>query len=188
MLHWQYGRASRRKFRLFACACSRRLWKQMAEPRSRNAVVVAERFADGLATRRELEAARAAAPGRRFGRMTEYAAKMAAATTLPTADRAADACASLLLVSLIRLRTMAAGEEEALALVRHIFAWQPRGTHAELPLTVVQLAEALYQGEDCAFALHDALLDAGMPDLAEHFREPWHPKGCWPLDHLLDKH
>src|SRR5262245_8209261 len=38
------------------------------------------------------------------------------------------------------------------------------------PLAVVQLAESLYAGQDCAFALHDALLEAGLGELAEHFR------------------
>jgi hypothetical protein len=54
--------------------------------------------------------------------------------------------------------------------------------------TVTQLAESLYAGEDCAFALHDALLEAGHAELAQHFREEkWHPKGCWALDLILGK-
>lgn len=56
------------------------------------------------------------------------------------------------------------------------------------PLIVFELAEALYDGEDCAFALHDALLEAGHAELAQHFRdEKWHPKGCWALDLILGK-
>lgn len=188
MLHWQHGRASRRKFRLFACACSRRLWKQISEPRSRNAVLVAERYADGLATRKELEAARAAAPGRGIGRMTEFPAKIAAAAALPTADRAAEMSAALLAVALIRTRTIAASEGETAALVRHVFRWQPlRSAPPNYPATVVQIAASLYQGDDCGFALHDALLDAGLTECAEHFREPWHPKGCSALDLILKK-
>ena len=31
------------------------------------------------------------------------------------------------------------------------------------PSAVLQLATALYEGEDCAFAVHDALLEAGCP-------------------------
>ena len=54
--------------------------------------------------------------------------------------------------------------------------------------TVVQLAESLYAGQDCAFALHDALLEAGHAELAEHFREERsHPKGCWVVDLILGK-
>jgi len=57
------------------------------------------------------------------------------------------------------------------------------------PTTVIQLADALSNGQDCGFALHDALLDAGHSQLAEHFRqEQTHPKGCWVLDLLLGSH
>jgi len=46
----------------------------------------------------------------------------------------------------------------------------------------------MYAGEDCSFALHDALLEAGRPELAEHFaKELWHPKGCSVVDLLLRK-
>jgi hypothetical protein len=56
------------------------------------------------------------------------------------------------------------------------------------PLTVVQLAQSLHNGSDCAFALHDALLESGHTELAEHFRqEQWHPKGCWAVDLILGK-
>ena len=46
----------------------------------------------------------------------------------------------------------------------------------------------LYDGQDRAFALHDALLEAGHAELAEHFRqETWHPKGCWVVDLILGR-
>jgi len=63
-----------------------------------------------------------------------------------------------------------------------------RLAQANWPSTVVQLADALSNGQDCGFALHDALLEAGYPELAQHFRnEIEHPKGCWALDLLLGK-
>jgi hypothetical protein len=50
-------RVSERKFRLFGCACCRRIWHLLFHPASREAVEVAERYADGLANRAQLQAA-----------------------------------------------------------------------------------------------------------------------------------
>lgn len=44
------------------------------------------------------------------------------------------------------------------------------------PLAVVQLARAYLGGEECGFALHDALLESGKPELADIFRTPDHPQ------------
>lgn len=58
------GRAYRRritdrKLRLFACAAARQVWHLLTDRRSRNAVEVAERFADGLATAEDMKNAHA---------------------------------------------------------------------------------------------------------------------------------
>ncbi len=54
-LRRDHGRA--RKFQLFACACCRRIWPLLSEPASRHAVEVAERYAEGQASRRALHQA-----------------------------------------------------------------------------------------------------------------------------------
>jgi hypothetical protein len=55
------GKAGDRALRRFACACVRRVWPLLAEESSRAAVVVAERYADGLAGADELSTACGAA-------------------------------------------------------------------------------------------------------------------------------
>jgi hypothetical protein len=73
-------------------------------------------------------------------------------------------------------------------LLRHIAGNPFRSYRRVWPFTVVQLAESLYDGQDFVFALHDALLEAGHTELAEHFREEKsHPKGCWVVDMILSK-
>jgi hypothetical protein len=43
---------------------------------------------------------------------------------------------------------------------------------ASWPPALVQLARAYLGGAECGFALHDALLETGKPELAEVFRTP----------------
>jgi hypothetical protein len=50
-----------RELRLFACFCARQNWHLLTDERSRNAVKVAEKFANGEDTKDDLDAARDAA-------------------------------------------------------------------------------------------------------------------------------
>jgi hypothetical protein len=74
-------------------------------------------------------------------------------------------------------------------LLRHIMGnpFRPYQPPPAWPSSVIELAKAAYEQQPVHFALHDALLEAGHAELAEHFKEPSHPKGCWALDVILGK-
>jgi hypothetical protein len=63
MLKWLRRKRLDRKFRLFSCACCRRIWALLPDITSRVAVEMAERFVEGHANRlslRRSESARCA--------------------------------------------------------------------------------------------------------------------------------
>ena len=63
MLDFLCGKASERKLRLFLCACARRIWRFIRQEPCRQAVRIAEKYADGQASEAEREAAYLAARG-----------------------------------------------------------------------------------------------------------------------------
>jgi hypothetical protein len=184
--------ASGRKVRLFACACCRLIWPHLIDERSQSAVVVAERFADGHATEEELRAACADA--------SEVTTLYAPRESLRHAALAA-AWAASAFPYLGATRTakytraiggpIPAGDRAQAELLRHIIGnpFRTDEDHRTFPNHVVQLAASLAEGGSGHFALHDALLEAGHPELADHIRDApnTHPRGCWVLDLLLGK-
>jgi hypothetical protein len=172
---------SDRKLRLFACACGRNIWGLLA-PEERAAVEAAEKYADGAPVER-------LCPDVNDGSFVRaaWADTGSAAATL-AAQRAALGYAHQAYWDFDRNAEDEQGRHAVL--LRHIVGnpFRPYPAPPSWPSTVVQLAESLYAGQDCVFALHDALLEAGHAELAEHFREEKsHPKGCWVVDLLLEK-
>lgn len=193
---------SERKLRLFLVACCRLGWYFLPEPTDRMAVEVAERFADGLATPEELQAARdhvtravsrsALAPSRGLWRTVESSSHHAYFETMSRfgAQGADSNQASLAVAKEYQLQA---------ALVRELFGPLPFRRVAIDPAwlawndgEVVSLAEAIYS--ERAFErmpiLADALEDAGCTntEVIDHLRSRGsHVRGCWVLDLILGK-
>jgi hypothetical protein len=177
------GRANDRKLRLFAVACSRRIWA-LIDTLGRTAVEAAEKFADGLAGPEELRAARLACQGTGC-----QSAWYAAATNPAIAARNAARSAQAGIKDLI-----GSDAEELLAqadLLRDIFGpmpFRPLSINpAWLTPSVIELAQAIYDSRayDRMPVLADAMAKARCTDaeLLAHCRGPGrHVKGCWVVD------
>jgi hypothetical protein len=198
--------SGRRRLRLFACACARRRWPLLSDPRSRALIETAERYADGLAGRRELAAAERSAQEASEGlvmvgpvvrlphRFTIcYQVSM---TTSPQPAWEAALVATLAPVVAARSLAEQAGEQRAQAdLLRDLFGdpYQPCrfDPHWRAP-EVLALARAGYEGPDATALpiLADALEEAGCTNeaLLTHLRGPGpHARGCWAVDAVLGK-
>src|SRR5262245_51614561 len=194
LLNYLDGKITVRKGRLFACASSGRLLPLFEDQRSRNAFALALRLADNHATEEECCIAYAAA--NEVGRTTVWQPDLFHCATFTLYDDkgishwAAHADNVAVLLDESVCGPLAATKREMAELVRHIFGnpFRSYSLPVHWPSTVLHLVSALYNGQDCSFALHDALLEAGHAELAEHFsKEQWHPKGCWVLDLILGK-
>jgi hypothetical protein len=196
MLEFLRGKVRDRKLRLFALACCCRIVKHLTDQRSVHVVLAVDRHLEGTASHEELIEARAAARLAYENALQPHEDAAHAAACL-AADDAYQAAAS---VSVATDAASAIGYERAAgwsqaeiqelaALLRHIIGnpFRPYAAPACWPATAIQLGQALHNGQDCTFALHDALLEAGHPDLAEHFKDGKHPKGCWAVDLILSR-
>lgn len=210
MLDYLRDRVSGRKLRLFACVCCRTIEYLVPEKKLREAIATVERVADGATPKKELTILRAylkAHSGRKSPGFARQCARFAVEALMRPRDWQAAQGAARGAIDAVVGATAAghwnttAGqqakgivkaerEKKQADLLRHIIGnpFRPSPHPGQWPAAVVQLANALYQGSDCVFALHDALLDAAHPELAEHFRqEQAHPKGCWAVDLILGK-
>src|SRR5579884_696324 len=187
MLRFLWGRVGQRKLRLLACACARSRWAGLVEAEYRRAVVIAERFADGLAGLRDLRNA--------WGEMWELGwgevrgdadANGAAAATIE--DFAADAAE----------KAIGCVPRSAPALVREILGNPFAGVAVNLELPAAKserfmaMAHKIYDEhrfEDLPL-LAELLSQSGCRNeaLIIHLRSPGpHFRGCWALDVILGK-
>ncbi len=191
-----------RKLRLFACACCRRLWHLLPDPRSRAVVVIAEAFADGRVGRRKLaeawrEARPATAPGHALQAL--QALQVAAYSgRIPLAFRVREGARSCAEAVVEATRNVGAwGPERAAqaALVHDIFGNLFRTPSADPAWLrwregmVAHMVQGIY--DEHRFGdlpiLADALEEAGCADseILGHCRGPGpHARGCWVLDLL----
>jgi hypothetical protein len=205
MLDFLSDKASNRKFRLFACACVRRVWDLLMDERSRNAVVVAEQFADGLASKEQMDLAAAQAKTAAEAQQAQAARSPRSTMILmPSAKAALEAqqaavnahwAASWTAVGAGKVAAWAAAKNtdrtRQADLLREIIGnpfFTPEVPRSWSP-AVLMLAKGLYAGEQGHGGLQMLLAKVGHEELAEHFRDPEqkHPKGCWGLDLILGK-
>jgi hypothetical protein len=205
-------KAAQRKLRLFACACVRRL-RAIASPDRIQAVRISEQYADGLASRTELEAALEQVRSLPdvipwdadmalsvFGPSDLSWEKLLAELILglgPNLDAQAVAKQAVEIAAYAKKAPQAkrAGEMRQQAqLLRDIFGnpFRPAALDAQLGARTRALARIIYQ--EGRFTdlplLADALKqDAGTAnqELRDHCQRPSrHVRGCWALDLMLE--
>lgn len=196
---------SERRMRLLACACCRLIWDYLPDERSRNAVEVAERFADGEADLRELARARnmALKVSGVAAWSAYWAANVKAASPLWNAFAAAAAAPARRAAQQTQQvatweQVQADSVRDQADLIRDVIGNPFRPQRIDFSLlgvqreTVVHLAENIYHEK--AFEelpiLADALEDGGVCDEAilHHCRdELLHFRGCWVVDLVLGK-
>jgi hypothetical protein len=194
-------KCSPRKLRLFMAGWQRLRWEEITVPAAREAVALAERFADGAVSKKEVERAyddlRAAPHGSGSGTLAMIwptSAQMPAAVyqflrqATPPEPSGWDG-------EKIRERYRALTASQA-ALFRDIVGnpFRPITFSSSWRTdTAILLARQMYKERDFSAMpiLADALQDAGCdnPDILDHCRDAnqIHVRGCWVVDLVLGK-
>jgi hypothetical protein len=196
------SKVGRRKLRLFACACCRVIWDVIPHEDLRKAVLVAERFSDGHASKEELSTARAKVEDMQgvHGSFGDGPAAVWVAITMcvEAANPRPFAAAFMMTATGEPLAgKMPARQAEARLsdLLRDVFGnpFRPITLNPSwLTSTVLTLARQMYDSRDFSPMpiLADALQDAGCDneDILNHCRQPGeHVRGCWCVDHLIGR-
>jgi hypothetical protein len=188
-----------RKLRLFACACCRRLWSLLVDERSRQAVEVAEKYADDLVGSRDIHWAAAlnhqvieTAPSQSAIQVAARAVSAALgigawAAAWNVVAEARKSVHDKMLESRAQvgiLRDIVGNPFRPTTIARAWLGWHDG--------CVVKIARWIYEERrfESMPILADALEEAGCdnPDLLQHCRQPGeHVRGCWVLDLLLKK-
>jgi hypothetical protein len=201
MLEFLKGRASDRKLRLYAVACARQLWHHLTPKRTRDAIETAERYAEGLASLKELQKAYSLARQVASNADTRHGGRMLSNRTGPPLEvrrlyAAAEAAHVNIPYLMGRLRGFAADPEcgpHCSSLLRDIVnPFAPALDPSWQTPTVLALAEAIYAERvyDRLPILADALEESGCADagILSHCRgDGGHVLGCWVLDLVLGK-
>ena len=209
MVDCLYGKASDRKLRLLGCACCRKAWSIYSQV-AQHAVEMAERFADGLATKSECrDAENALANAAHVNGPRELVNNSAYRAAASVPRKVAWDYASVVLTHpaypfrgpkyerFCRERDALIAKEsnEHLDLLRDIFGNPFRPVMFDSnwrTTTAIQLAQHMYDSRDFSAMpiLADALQDAGCDkaDILDHCRRPGpHVRGCWVVDLVLGK-
>jgi hypothetical protein len=197
------GKATDRKVRLFLVACARSAWGHLTQPDMRQAVEVAERFADGRASEGELREQNRAMWGYATRRHDPVAHEWAYGPADKRSALRLAMCTTFSRQGLARIGAMNAFREGQRltgqvqpALLRDVFGPLPFRGIAFPPAwrspDAAGVAAGIY--EDRAFdrlpLLADALMDAGCgdEDILGHCRSDGpHVRGCWVVDLVLGK-
>ena len=207
MLGFLHSKVGDRKLRLFGAGCCRQVWRLLRHEESRQAVEVAEAFADGGATKNQLQ--KAARGAREVAESLAFEAGVAVSLSKWARRDAAQATVLVAETSIAPGR-VAAKAREAIASTPHPTKCQCsilRCLFGPLPFhpvviepewlswgggTILALAESVYR--ECAFNrlpyVGDALEEAGCSDfdILDHCRRQGeHFRGCWVIDLLLGK-
>jgi hypothetical protein len=207
MLYFLHDQVTNRQLRLFACACVRRRWDDLSSEAFRDAVEVAEEYAEGRATMSALYAAHDDAewelgnPGNvdeddPVSSIRFWAEELAVAVADP--EFGPD------FFAWCRRDAFGPKEEDAdrAHLLREVLGnpWRPL-TPRDFPAPIRGLAEEIHGGNHDLFGLlADHLEDVGEVEAAAHCRQGGHAKSChvvaWvlgthepvPLGRILDLH